>query len=252
MDPTKLKQDLRVFWKLMNPQECVWETRYHQITKIILQEKEENSLQHYNLVHKFIPLPHAMKILAAKAAVDKEWEKLEKFSAWNLTKVRSKKEVIDEARTSGATVHFASLMDICHLKNAELEAKHQKYKGRVVLRGDIVEDDSGSYAVFTEQGSSASQMTAAKIMDIISRLPGCDRQAADAVSAYTQVDMEDAQKLLKKTQNRSVQTFGFVYHDTNGLNHRPAWKTQSFLLNAICTVILWQGYYGKGNLRKSY
>ena len=78
--------------------------------------------------------------------------KMEKITAWNLTKVRSKKQVIDEARTSGATVHFASLMDICHLKNAELEAKHQKYKGRVVLRGDIVKDDSGSYAVFTEQG----------------------------------------------------------------------------------------------------
>ena len=98
---------------------------------------------------------------------------------------------------SGATVHFASLMDICHLKNAELEAKHQKYKGRVVLRGDIAKDNSGSYAVFTEQGSSASQMTAAKIMDIISRLPGCDGQAADAVSAKTQVKMEDARKLLK-------------------------------------------------------
>ena len=39
-------------------------------------------------------------------------------------------------------------MDICHLKNAELEAKHQKYEGRVVLRGDIEKDDSGSYAVF--------------------------------------------------------------------------------------------------------
>ena len=159
--------------------------------------KGENSLQHYNLVHKFIPMPQAMKIPAAKAAVDKEWEKLEKISAWNLTKVKSKKQVIDEARTSGATVHFASLMDICHLKNAELEAKHQKYKGRVVLRGDIVKDNSGSYAVFTEQGSSASQMTAAKIMDIISRLPGCDGQAADAVSAYTQVKMEDAHKLLQ-------------------------------------------------------
>ena len=48
-------------------------------------------------------------------------------------------------------------MYICQLKNAELEAKHQKYKGRVVLRGDIVKDDSGSFAVFTEQGSSASQ-----------------------------------------------------------------------------------------------
>ena len=49
----------------------------------------------------------------------------------------------------------------------------------------------------TEQGSSASQMTAAKVVDIISRLPGCDGQAADAVSAFTQVQMEDAHKLLK-------------------------------------------------------
>ena len=143
----------------------------------------DNSLQHYNLVHKFIPMPQAIKISAAKAAVDKEWGKLEKIAAWNLTKVRSKKEVIDEARTTGAKVHFASLMDICHLKNAELEAKHQKYKGQVVFRGDIVKDDSGSYAVFTEQGSSASQMTAAKVMDILSRLPGCAGQAADAVSS---------------------------------------------------------------------
>ena len=123
-----------------------------------------------------------MKIPAAKA-VDKEWEKLEKILAWDLTKVRSKKELIDEARMKGAKGHFASLMDICHLKNAELEAKHQNYKGRVVLRGDIVKDDSGSYAAFAEQGSSASQMTAVKVMDIISRLPGCAGQAADAVSA---------------------------------------------------------------------
>ena len=83
--------------------------------------KGDNSLQHYNLVLKFILVPQAMKIQAAKAAVDKEWENLEKISAWNLTKVRSKKEVIDEAKTKGAKVHFASLMDICHLKNAELE-----------------------------------------------------------------------------------------------------------------------------------
>ena len=88
--------------------------------------KVNNSLQHHYLVHKFIPMPQAMKIPAAKAALDKEWEKLDQISAWNLTKVRSKKEVIDEARTEGAKVHFASLMDICHLKNAELETKHQK------------------------------------------------------------------------------------------------------------------------------
>ena len=132
--------------------------------------------------------------------MDKEWEKLEKISAWNLTKVRSKKEVIDEARMSGATVHFASLMDICHLRNAELEAKHQKYKGRVVLRGDIVKDNSGSYAVFTEQGSSASQMTAAKVMDFVSRLPGCAGQAADAVSAFSQVKNGGCSQIIENSK----------------------------------------------------
>ena len=127
--------------------------------------------------------------------------KLEKISAWNLTKDRSKKSVIDEARMSGATVHFASLMDICHLKNAELEAKHQKYKGRVVLRGDTVKDNSGSHAVFTEQGSSASQMTAAKIMDIIiSRLLGCDGQATDAVSALYPSENGRCSQILEKSK----------------------------------------------------
>ena len=44
---------------------------------------------------------------------------------------------------------------------------------------------------------SASQMTVAKVMDIMSRLPGCAGQAADAVSAYTQVKMKDAPTFLK-------------------------------------------------------
>ena len=63
-----------------------------------------------------------------------------------------------------------------------------------------MKDDSGSYAVFTEQGSSASRMTAAKVMDFISRLPGCTGQAADGVSACTQVKNEDAPKLLKMSK----------------------------------------------------
>ena len=38
--PIKLKQDLRVFWKLVNLQDCVWESHYQIIMKTILQEKE--------------------------------------------------------------------------------------------------------------------------------------------------------------------------------------------------------------------
>ena len=85
-------------------------------------------------------------------------------------------------------VHFALLMDLCHLKNSELEFQFQKNtRVEFVFRGDMVKDESGSYAVFTEQGLPASKMTAAKVMDIILRLQGCAGQAADAVSAYTQV-----------------------------------------------------------------
>ena len=164
--------------------------------RTILQEKDTLHCSINNLVLNFIPMPQAMKIPAANADVDKEWEKLEKFPVWD-KQVRNKSEVIDEARKEGRKVHFASLMDLSHLKNAELETKHQTYNGRVVFRGDIVKDDSGSYAVFPEQGSSASQMTAAKVMDIKSRLPGCAIQAADAVSAFSQVKMEDAPELLK-------------------------------------------------------
>ena len=142
-------------------------------------------------------------------------------------------------------------MDICLLKNAELEAKHQTYKGRVVLRGDIVKDDSGSYAVFTEQGSSASQMTAAKIMDIISRLPGCNGQAADAVSAYTQVKMEDAHKLFKIPKSECPDIWIRL--------PRHKWpKSWSSMEDPV--VLLERNLYGhplagllwKGNLRRSY
>ena len=52
---------------------------------------------------------------------------------WQLTKVRNKKEVINEARTKGQKVHFASLMDLCHLEKSELELQYQKFKGGVVL-----------------------------------------------------------------------------------------------------------------------
>ena len=75
-------------------------------------------------------------------------------------------------------VLFASLMDLCHLKNSELEPQYPKHEGRVVLRGDIVKDDSGSYAVFTEQGSSASQMTAAKVMDVFIKTTGMRRTSS--------------------------------------------------------------------------
>ena len=129
------------------------------------------------------------------------------------------------AQRDGWKVHFATVMYMCHLKHADLEPKFQKYTGRIVLRGD--KDDSGAFAVFTEQGSSASQMTAAKVMDIIARLPDCDGQAADAVSAKTQVKMEDAPRLLRISVRMSLCKNGYVFHDTSGQNPGQTLKIQS-------------------------
>ena len=44
--------------------------RYHQDH---IAAKGINSLNHYNLVHKFIPMPQAFKIPDVKASVQKEW-----------------------------------------------------------------------------------------------------------------------------------------------------------------------------------
>ena len=81
----------------MNPQGNEWNLLYNK-HEDHSADKGFTSMPHCNLVHNFIPMPQAIE----------------------------KKEV-----------HFVTLMDICHLKNAELEPKLQMYKGRVVLQGTL-------------------------------------------------------------------------------------------------------------------
>ena len=132
-----------------------------------------------------------MKIPDAQAAVDKEWKKLETIPAWDGFQKRHRKTTIK--------VHFASLRDFVSSQGIRSwNHNSRSTKERVVLRGDLVKDDSGAYAVFAEQGSSASQMTAAKVMDVVARLLDCDGQAAYAISAYTQVKKR---RMLKKLLN---------------------------------------------------
>ena len=89
------------------------------------------------------------------------------------------------AQKDGVTIHFATMMYLCHLQNSELEQQFQKDKGRVLLRRDVVKDDSGSHSLFTDKCSSTSQITASKNLDVIARLTGCAGQASASVSAYT-------------------------------------------------------------------
>ena len=197
-----------------------------------------------NLVHKIFTMPQAMKIPDAKAVVKRNGRSSRQFQpgTW--------KRLEQEGGYSGSTkgqkkVHFASLMDICHLTKAELEPKEQKYQGRVVLRGDIVKDNSEAYAVFTEQGSSSSHF-----MDVIARLPGCDGQAVDAESACTEAKMEDAPD-CSEFQNRNVQMFGSVFRDVDDPSHGQTLMVQWFLPNEICMYAHSQDCGGKTVRRNS-
>ena len=109
--------------------------------------KGYNSMTQYNLVHKFISMPQAFK---KKQMQMRQCRKDGKH--WRNTSMAAdesqKQEVNDEARKNSREVYYSSLMDLCHLKNWELEPQFQKYQGRAVLRGDIAKDDSGACRSF--------------------------------------------------------------------------------------------------------
>ena len=72
-------------------------------------------MSHYNLAHKFTPMPQAMKIPDAKAAVDKELKKTRDDPSLGFGKSQEQEEVILEAPRDRKKVHFAALMDICYI-----------------------------------------------------------------------------------------------------------------------------------------
>ena len=119
-------QNLHVSWKPVNPQGCVWKKLYRITMRTILQEKGDNSLQHYKFGSQIYSYASSHEDSRSKSSSGQGMGKLEKIPAWDLTKVGSKSEVTEDARTKGAKVQFASLMDICHLKTAEFGGEAPK------------------------------------------------------------------------------------------------------------------------------
>ena len=207
--------------------------------------------QSQKLGHKFIPMPQALKIADAKSAVEKERENWKGYGHGSWRKSETRKTWSMKQRTKGRKVHFVSMMDLCHLKNSELEPQYQKYRGRVVLRGDIVKNDSGSYAVLLNKDHQHHRRQPQKSSTLNQDCQGAQdkQQTQHPLTPRSKWKMH---RRCRKFQSQNVQTFGFVYTDTNGLSHGPVSKTHLFLLKGICSVILWQDSYRKSNLRKSY
>ena len=109
------------------------------------------------------------------------------------------------------------------------------------MRGNSVNDDTCGYAVLTDPGASASHMTPAQVLDLISRTPGMSGEADDAVSAHIQVKMSDASKLLKlpETECPTLQ---------EGLEKYLAGNVFIFIVKVSSSCqYKWQTFFRKGS-----
>ena len=103
--------------------------------------------------------------------------------------------MIQQAEKDGKSVHFANLMDLCHLKNAELARHLPKYEGRVVLRGDMIKDEQGYSGSIHRARRFIFADGSGEILGHHLKASWYGREASDAVSVYTQVKMTEAPRL---------------------------------------------------------
>ena len=178
----------------------------------------------------------------ARKAVDKEWDKLADKKAWILESVREYEDVSKEATSKGKTVHFGDLMRLCHVKHSELAEKYHSFKGRVVFRGDNVRDESGHLAVFSEQGTSASHLAAAKFLDAIARMPENDGQDSDATGAYTQAEHAGAETWVHLPRDKWPKSWHSKYN-------RPVVRLRLNLYGHPLAGLFWEQHCSKAILK---
>ena len=162
-------------------------------TKHPHREKDGDSLfgaTFWSLVSKDIPKSRWQQIPDAIKAVEKEWEKLRKINTWDESRVEAKRSVKKRYERMGKPVNFGRLHDICVEKFSELPEKDRVYKGRVVFGGHDIRQAEGLQVLFNDGGSGASFISASKVVDAVSMLPGCNGEQADAPMAYTQALIE--------------------------------------------------------------
>ena len=88
------------------------------------------------MIHLEIPPEKVSGISGAKAAVDKEWDKLVDMSTFDSKAAMGFEAIKKMYKAKSEPVHFGTLRTICHEKNAEMQKLIKEYKGRVVFRGD--------------------------------------------------------------------------------------------------------------------
>ena len=86
------------WWKLMNPQDQEWNLLRRKIMKTTLQAKDKIQCRSTICAKTYSNASGNENSRCGKASVDKEWKKLETIPAWQLEKVKNKKEVKKKAQ----------------------------------------------------------------------------------------------------------------------------------------------------------
>ena len=244
-------QNLRVSWKPVNPQDCVWKNLYQIIMRTILQERETF---HCNITIWYTNLFLCLKpwrFPQQRQQWTKNGRNLKRFRRGTKQKSEvNQKWLMKQGRRAQKFIlpHWWTSV-IWRMPNWRQSTKNVKVElcSEAILWKMIL--DLMQYSLNRDHQHLKWQQQNSWISH-----PDCQGAQDKQRMQYLLIPRYKWKMLPNywKFPNRNVQTFGFVYHVTNGQNHGPEWKTQSFLLSEICMVILWQDFNGKGNLRKSY
>ena len=133
------------------------------------------------------------ELLASKEALEairKEGEKLRRKDTWDDSSAIEPDQLCEQAKKSGTKLHIADAMTIAGIKNYEMPADKQVYKGRVVYRGDAVRDERGSPALFQALHSLPTNIQAINLTLFLGMLSTFVVQAADACQAFLQAPLK--------------------------------------------------------------
>ena len=165
---------------------------------------------------------------SATAAMNKEWENLRNAprpnpkdkgkGVWAEDCVIEAGEARAQAKRAGKKAHFAQIVEMCYEKNSELPKGHAQrvFKGRAVLLGDNVKDETFNWAEFQELTSAPAQIEAVRALEALGLQTGYKVKRNDAHQAYLQAYLEsdgDTITYVRLPKNRWPKSWAGKYRD---------------------------------------
>ena len=244
-------QNLRVSWKPVNPQECVWKNLY-EISRGPYRRKRRQFTATSQFGSQIYSHASSNEDTRSKSSSGKRkgetWKDSSVGPDKSQSQIRGDRWSKDEGRKSSFRLTDGHLsFEECWIggKAPKIQRSScipRRYcKSWFWIKCSInwtriisISNDSGKSHGYHLQPAGLRRTSSGRSI--------CWNQGQD-------------RKCYKITENSKIGVSRHLDSSTttqNGPNHGPVWKIQSFLLSEICMVILWQDCYGKGNLRKSF